>query len=298
MSYILITPARNEEEFLPITAYSIIQQSQLPALWLIVDDGSSDNTSEIIDDLVQSHQWIISVRLPPHPRDLFYHYSFVCKEGFDYVIEYCRKNEIMYEYIGLVDADTDLESTYFEKLIKEFQKDLNLGIASGIINDKVNGKIIEKKEGYLPRGTGRLWTKKCFEESEGYIVEAAAHSISNIKAILRGYTIKKFDNIVAVQQRETRSVEGLWKTYKKDGWLAYYLNKHPVLVLLNCIHHTFTRPYYIGISYFIGYVNAVVKRGKKISDVEIRDYYGGVRLKELTQKYIPLSAVKHFSKND
>ena len=280
MTYILVTPVKNEEDFLQIVADSVLYQTQLPIVWLIVDDGSTDGSPKIIEELTRSHPWILSVRLPPHPRDLFYHYSFVCKEGFDYLIEYCRKKVKDYEYIGLLDADTELNPCYFEKLIVEFQKDPTLGIASGTIYDKVNGKLIRTTEGYLPRGTGRLWSKKCFEESEGYKVEAAAHSISNVKAILRGYTIKKFDNIIAVQQRETRSAEGLWKTYQKDGWLAYYLNKHPLLILLNCIHHTFTRPYYTGIPYFFGWITAVVKRGEKISDIEIKNYYWNTRLYE------------------
>jgi len=285
MSYILVTPAKNEEEFLPIAAESVIHQTQLPILWLIVDDGSTDGTPKIIEKLISSYPWIISIRLPAHPRDLFYHYSFVCKEGFDYLIRYCSKNAIKYEYIGLLDADTELEPSYLEKLIIAFRNDSTLGIASGTIDDKVNGKIIRNTEGYLPRGTGRLWTKKCFEESEGYKVEAAAHSISNVKAILRGYTIKKFDNIIAVQQRKTRSAEGLWKTYQKDGWLAYYLNKHPVLVLLNCIHHTFSKPYYIGVPYFLGYFSAVIRREKKIGDVEIRNYYWNDRLREVMKNF-------------
>jgi glycosyltransferase involved in cell wall biosynthesis len=291
MSYILITPAKNEEEFLPIVAESVIHQTKLPILWLIVDDGSTDGTPNIIDKLTSSHPWIISIQLPPHPRDLFYHYSFVCKEGFDYLIDYSSKNAIKYEYIGLLDADTKLDPSYFEKLIAEFRIDTSLGIASGTIYDKVNGNIIKKTEGYLPRGTGRLWTKKCFEVSEGYKVEAAAHSISNVKAILRGYTIKKFDTIIAIQLRGTRSAEGLWKTYQKDGWLAYYLNKHPLLVFLNCIYHTFTRPYYTGIPYLFGYLSAVIKRGEKISDIEIRNYYWNIRLYD----YLP--QIKFLSKS-
>ncbi len=249
-------------------------------MWLIVDDGSTDNTPHIIQNLERNFEWIKSVRLPPHPRDLFYHYSFVCKSGFDYAIDLAIKHNISFEYIGLVDADTVLDERYFELLVGEFTNDDTLGIASGNIYDMTEGQIEENTEGYLPRGTGRLWTKKCFFDTEGYIVEAAAHSISNVKAILRGYSIKKFDNIIAVQQRPTRSAEGMWKTYMKDGWLAYYLNKHPLLVLLNVIWFTTRKPFYLGVPYFFGYLKSVFARCPKINDKEIKDYYWNMRIVE------------------
>lgn len=249
-------------------------------MWLIVDDGSTDNTPQIIQNLEYDFKWIKSVRLPPHPRDLFYHYSFVCKNGFDNAVDLAVKNNINFQYIGLVDADTVLDERYFEILVSEFINDNTLGIASGNIYDTNNGQIEENTAGHLPRGTGRLWTKKCFFETDGYIVEAAAHSISNVKAILRGYSIKKFDNIIAVQQRPTRSAEGLWRTYMKDGWLAYYLNKHPLLILLNVVWFSTRRPFYLGIPYLFGYLESLFARCQKINDDEIKEYYWNVRLRE------------------
>jgi glycosyltransferase involved in cell wall biosynthesis len=288
--YILVTPAKNEERYLPLVAESIIHQTLKPALWLIVDDGSSDSTPDIIRDLERTYPWIKSVHLPPHPRDLFYHYSYVCREGFNYALSYLRNAQLSFNYVGLIDADTVVSDDYFEKLILEFNKNEKLGIASGVIYDKIGSSIEKTSDGYLPRGTGRLWTKECFIETDGYVVEAAAHSISNIQAILSGYEIKIFNHIEAVQLRPTRSAEGLWKTFKQDGWLAYYLNKHPLLVIMNVIYFTLKKPYYLGLPYLIGYTNSVVRRMPKIQDEVIRDYYWNVRLHEyflmLKRKFI------------
>ena len=183
-----------------------------------------------------------------------------------------------------------LSEDYFEKLVFEFDRNENLGIASGVIYDKIDNSIVKTYGSYFPRGTGRLWTKECFIETDGYIVEAAAHSISNIRATLSGYEIKIFDHIEAVQLRPTRSAEGLWKTFKQDGWLAYYLNKHPLLVIMNVTYFTLKRPYYLGLPYLIGYVNSVVRRMPKIQDKVISDYYWNVRLQEyfleLKRKFI------------
>ena len=280
MTYILITPAKNEEQFLPLVAESVVAQSVKPTLWLIVDDGSTDNTSIIVEKLKERYPWIIGVRLPPHPRDLYFHYSYVCKCGFDHVIDYAERFGIRYDYIGLVDADTVLEYQYFEKLISKFESDSSLGIASGSIHEIINGSIKKVHEGSFPRGTGRLWTLDCFRDTGGYVVEAAAHSISNVKAIQQGYHIKRYKDITAVQQRPTRSAEGLWKTYLEDGELAHYLNKHPLLVTLNTIYFTFRWPYYVGLPYLGGYLCSIMTRKDQIKDEAIKCYYWNTRKKE------------------
>ncbi|WP_269851124.1 glycosyltransferase family 2 protein [Methanosarcina horonobensis] len=184
--YLLITPARNEEKNLPEVSESVAGQKITPALWIIVDDGSTDDTPKILGVLKAKYPWIQSIRLPPRPRDITFHYSYVCKQGFDYSLEYCRENGIEYEYIGLLDADTVLEENYFGKLMDEFEKNSSLGIASGGVYYDVDGKLSrEVTDINLPRGTGRLWRKACFLETEGYQIEPSPDSISNTKALLR-----------------------------------------------------------------------------------------------------------------
>ncbi len=116
LTYILVTPAKNEEKQLPKVAEAVIGQTAPPILWVIVDDGSTDSTPEVIKNLESQFNWIRSIRLPPHPRDITFHYSYVCKNGFDHALEFCKNNSIQYNFIGLLDADTVLEKTYFEKL--------------------------------------------------------------------------------------------------------------------------------------------------------------------------------------
>ena len=287
--YILVTPAKNEENNLPDVAGSVIKQTMKPKLWVIVDDGSTDGTPIIIKNLESKYEWIRSIRLPQRARDITFHYAYVCKRGFDYTIGYCEENSIDYEFIGLLDADTVLEEKYFEKLINEFKKDRNLGIASGSVYYDINGKPQrDKSNENLPRGTGRLWIKDCFLDSERYLVEPAPDSISNVKAILYGWKIKQFKHIVAIQKRWTGSAEGLWKGYKIKGGVSYYVNKHPLLVLLNTIYFAAKKPYYTGIAFLYGYLISVFKRKEKIDDEEIRDYYWNTRLREVIQSSLHL----------
>jgi len=286
LTYLLITPAKNEVECLPKVAESVVGQTVLPVLWVIVDDGSTDGTPEVIKNLESRFNWIKSVRLAPHPWDITFHYSYVCKNGFDHAIQLCKENAIPYDFIGLLDADTVLEPTFFEKLIAEFDNNIRLGIASGRITDIPDKEICwaniksDEPDGREPRGSGRLWIKECFFETGGYPVEPSPDTISNVKAYLRGWEVRQFGRIKAIQLRETSSARGLWNGYRTRGLTAHYFNKHPLLVLLGSLFYSIRKPYYIGVAYLYGYLQECFKRSSKINDSEIRDYYWNRQLKE------------------
>jgi len=272
--YLLVTPAKNEETNLPEVSKSVIRQKLKPELWIIVDDGSTDGTPHILEDLQVSCSWIQSIRLPPRPRDITFHYSYVCKQGFDYALEYCRENNLEFEYIGLLDADTVLEENYFGILLAEFEKDNSLGIVSGGIYYDTDGKLsLEMTTKKLPRGTGRIWRKECFLETGGYQVEPSPDSISNIKALLRGWRLMQYDDVIQIQKRKTSAANGLWSGYIKNGWMAYYLGKNPFIALLNVLYFSVKSPYYTGAAYFWGYFSSAIRREKQIKDPEIRAYY-------------------------
>src|SRR5271166_4983197 len=59
--YVLITPVRDEEEYLPLTIKSVIAQTVHPEEWVIVNDGSKDRTGQIIDDFADKYPWIRAV---------------------------------------------------------------------------------------------------------------------------------------------------------------------------------------------------------------------------------------------
>jgi len=284
--YILITPAKNEEKSLPAVLESVVNQSILPKLWIIIDDGSTDRTPEIISSYQEKYNWIKSLRLPEHPRDVCLHYAYVCRIGFDYAIKHCREKAIRYDFVGLLDSDTILEKKYFEKLINEFEKDPSLGIASGGIYYRDGNDLIwEVSASNFPRGTGRIWSKKCFFDTGGYALEPDAHTISNIKSLLRGYTARQFKNVVAIQTRKTKSAEGFWKGYNGAGRNAYYLCKRPLVVLANVLYLSFKSPFYPGLAYLIGYLSAYINREPRIQDEEIRNYFRKQKLSRVLRMF-------------
>ena len=279
--YILITPVNNEEKTLSIVIESVIKQTKKPALWLIIDDGSTDNSPKIIKNFMSQHDWIKTIHLPPKPRDIVFHVSYVYKSGFDSIIKYCEDNNIEYNFIASLDADTVLEPEYFEKIVNEFETNEKLGIASGGLYHEIDGELkLSTRVENFPSGTGRVWSKKCFFDTGGFSLEPSADSISNIKATLRGWDIQRFNEIKMVEKRLTSSAEGLWNGYKHNGYMAYYLNKNPLLILLGAFQYTLRRPHYLGLAFFWGYIVPLIKRKERIKDREISEYFWNHRLLE------------------
>lgn len=312
--YVLITPCKNEAENLPNLIESISAQTTKPIMHIIVNDGSTDDTSKIINSAILKYEWIKSITLDKYDAYLGAHYAVVCNKGFDFAKEYSQKNKLIYEYIGIVDADNIPEKEYFEKLINEFEKDPKLGLASGEsaygdIN-KILAKLKEKDDTLnvmsplfwelygcpelviqrsyrtdIPMGSARMWRKKCFDESGKYYEGHAPDAISNIKAKLRGWKIKRFSN-ARVIERQGSTAQGFWKGYEIHGEADFFIGFPLSLAVLKALDYSLKRrPYYTGTAYLFGYIKSLISGKKRIDDLEIRYYYKFVRLSELKQNY-------------
>lgn len=276
--YILVTPCKNEEKSLPEVIESVINQTIQPKLWVIVDDGSTDETPYILEHMKSIYSIIHTIRLPPRSRDITFHYSYVCKRGFDYILEYCKKNSIKYEYIGLLDADVIVETNYFEALICKFGENRKIGICSGNIGNIINEKVIWSDfRDDLPSGGARLWKKECFEETGGYIITCSPDSVSNIRAKIKGWETKQHKDIHAVSTRPYASAEGQWIGYKKLGSNSYFIGYMPLHVILKGMNLLYSRKGYfksgVGLAYIYGYFASYFKKEPRIKDKEIIDYF-------------------------
>ncbi len=292
--YFIVTPTKNEEETIPNLIRSIEKQTIKPVLWVIVDE-SSDNTKEIIKELTKKYEWVKSIFLKKSKGYLGINYGAACKKGFDFGIEFCKRHKIEYEYIGLIDADAVIDEDFFERLMKEFEKDPQLGIASGSDgSDKLKnaGKLVNATwvEDF-PIGPARLWRKRCFEETGGYQETMSPDSVSNIKAKLRGWKIRRFKEI-KVMARKHATARGYWKGYEQLGKDNYFLNYHPLVIILKAIKYSFKKPYYIGIAMFFGYFSCAIRKEEKIEDDEIKYYFRYTRPKEIVRYYLNMLKTK------
>ena len=120
--YVLITPARNEERFLASTIESMVKQTELPARWVIVNDGSTDSTARIVRRYLADHPWMELVDLPVRTERNFAAKVYAFNAGRE------RVKDIDYEMIGNLDADVSLEEDHFEFLLTNSRRTLSLGL--------------------------------------------------------------------------------------------------------------------------------------------------------------------------
>jgi glycosyltransferase involved in cell wall biosynthesis len=292
MKYILTTPVKNEESSLPKLIDSITNQSILPALWVIIDDGSTDNTPIIIENAKTKYDWIQSLRLNKSRRDVGKHLSEVIRNGFEFAINYCRQKKIDFYYLGNVDGDLYLEEKYFEKIMACFRDDPNLGIASGgewfLSGDEMINRKMER-----PYGGAPLIKKECYEKCNGIPISYAWDSVMNAKAIIKGWTTASFNDVKYFSPRVGCSAEGLWRGYIQRGNSDYFLGFNPFHALLKSVKLPFlqywssnsVRPYHICFAYLYGYFSSLILQKEQIREKEIRSYYRYVRFQEIYQRY-------------
>jgi glycosyltransferase involved in cell wall biosynthesis len=287
LNYILVTPAQNEEKFLPVTINAVINSTKRPIIWIIINDDSQDNTLNILNEYSKKYNFIKFMSLKNLEVNKYFRYSYVCKVGFDYGIEYCKLNEIEWKYIALLDADTKISKNYFENLILNMGKNDKIGISSGTIYSTINNVYVKEKNfGFLPFGTARIWSKKCYFDTDKYEISVNPDTISNIKAILKGWKTIVYPEIIAFQLRETFSANGLWKGYTQLGVGAYYLKFSPFLIIINCFNLLLSKNFIFSIPYLYGYMLSFFIKIPQYNDPLIQYYNKYLRIRNMIRYYL------------
>ena len=222
--YVIITPAYNESEFISKTIDSVIKQTILPAEWIIVDDSSTDKTSEIINFYTKSYPWLKYVKKN----------KSVAPFGANVVeVFYFGKNLITnndYDFIVKLDADIDLiRSDYFEYQIKKFNEIKKLGISSGITYYIKNGKkILVDHPDWRTTGALKMYRKECFTEIGGIEPIFGWDGLDEYKAMYRGWQTRTFRDLEVLHLKKIVSIarENTPDYYIKKG-LSYYQRGYP-----------------------------------------------------------------------
>ena len=264
---IVVTPVRNEENMLPDLAMDMTNQSIKPVVWVIVDDGSSDKTWLIIKALEKEFSWISGIRLEPKQENTYAHerYAEAVRKGFEYALEICRKHTFKYDFLAVTDADVRLESKYFEKIIKAFQSDRRLGIASGFVYEKGMSLKELRESNITPRGCALVFRKECYEMIGGF----QGHANSLVKAQNKNWHIETFTSPKVFHRRKSWSRR---KYFFTAGKSAYFLNYHPINAFLTGIYYVIKVSPHKGLSYLAGYFESFILRKKKTEDEEIKEY--------------------------
>lgn len=272
--YILVTVMKDEAKNIPGLAESVVDQDIAPVLWVIVDDGSTDNTARLLSGLASKHRWIRIIKLKKGNRDLGFHYAEICRTGFDTAIDECRKKKMSYDYIALVDADIILPKDYFSSLMAEFENDGRLGIASGNLGyyAKDGSVFYPAEKTDLVCGAARMWKKECFMETKGYQRVMSPDTVSNILAALGGWKIMRFRDITMVQTRKTSSCNGINKGSFDFGERYHYLGFNPIRAILKTIRFFSSFELSEGFFFLMGYFKSSFSGKEQVNIKEVREY--------------------------
>ena len=258
-SYVLITPARNEETFIERTIHSVIQQTALPLKWVIVDDGSTDRTSCIVSRYLEQYPWMELVQMP-EGRDR----SFASKvDAFN--AGYERVRDLPYEIIGNLDGDISFENDHFEFLIAKFKEDHALGVAGTIFGEEGYSSEKDSFEGHNHVAGGcQLFRKQCWEEIGGYFPHRAGGIdwVAVTTARMMGWKTESFREKSFFHYRRLGTSErSILSSLFSYGEKDYYLGGHPVWELFRVIYRVAKPPFIIGgVALGLGYCWAFLRR--------------------------------------
>jgi len=227
LKYILITPARNEEGNLGRLINAVERQSQLPERWVIVNDGSRDDTGRIAEEAAHRHGWIDVVHMP-QDRDR----SFAGKvRAFNAGL--ARMTRVEFDIIGNVDADTAFDANYMEFLMGQFASNTRLGVGgTPFVQDDGYDSAVNSFEGdgYVSGGC-QLFRRRCFEEIGGYVPNRAGGLdwIAVTKALMAQWVVRCFAEMRYRHYRPLGTAgKSAFRASCDYGERAYYLGWSPI----------------------------------------------------------------------
>jgi glycosyltransferase involved in cell wall biosynthesis len=281
MKYVLITPARDEEAFIERTLQSVIAQTAPPARWVIVDDGSSDRTAEIVERYVKRHPWIELLRRSPRKDRNFAGKVAAVNAGLE------RMRSLEFEVLGNLDADVSFEADYMSFLMQKFSEQPDLGIggtpftlAGGYdsTEDSFEG------ENYVA-GPCQLFRYRCFQDIGGYVANPAGgvDSIAVMTARMKGWTVrsfadKRFQHHRPMGTAERGPVAALFSYGEKD----YYLGGSPIWQLFRVAYRLTKPPRLVGgLALLFGYCWAAVRRMDRAVSPELMRFHQEEQMRKL-----------------
>ena len=294
LSYVLITPARNEEAYIEKTIQSVISQTVLPKKWIIVSDGSTDRTDDIVNKYTAGYTWIELIRMPEH-RDRNFAAKVTCfNKGYESV------KSIDFDLIGNLDADISFEKDYLEFLLEKFSQIIELGVAGTPFIEDGYSSVTDSFEGEKHVAGGcQLFRRECFEKIGGYIPNKAGGIdwIAVTTARMKGWKTLSFKEKYFFHHRnlgtgESDNIEAIFNYGKKD----YYLGGHPLWEMFRIIYRMTKKPYIIGsFVLMFGYLWALFSRIERPISQELIKFH---RQEQMQKLKIILKTVLRFRKID
>lgn len=269
--YLVVSPVKDEDKYVERTLLSMSRQTLLPARWIIVDDGSCDETPDILHRYARALPWIHVVTRAPggarQPGSAVMHAFYAGLKSAE---------SLDYDYIVKLDCDVELPADYFESLFARFEADPRLGIASGIyLEEGPGGWTAVEMPAYHTAGASKVMRARCFEEIGGFVRQRGWDTVDELRAHVRGWTTRHFADIRFKHLKPEGSGIGSMRTHAMHGDVYYLTGGGPAFLLIKALHRMVTGspPVVGGLALLYGYLRCwATKRQRLVDDAEARHY--------------------------
>ena len=256
--YILVSPVKDEASHIELTLQSVTNQHLKPALWVIVDDGSTDETARIVQQYASAHPFITLLSTPAGmARNTGRAEALAFNRGCESV------RELQFDFIVKLDGDLSFSPDYFEKLLDRFVSDDSLGIASGVYleTDKSGAWKTVGMPSYHAFGACKVVRRTCFDAIGGFASRPGWDTADEICAWSRGWKTRHFPDLEVRHHKPEGSAMGFLRTSRMHGEIHYVTGGDPFFFLFKVLHRARLRPFLLGaLALMFGYAEAVVRR--------------------------------------
>ncbi|RJQ58215.1 MAG: glycosyltransferase family 2 protein [Desulfobacteraceae bacterium] len=260
--YVLLTAARNEEDFIEKPLRAVVSQTVKPKRWIIVNDGSVDRTAEIVRRFAAKEPFIELIDTSGDSNRNFGSKARAINFAYE------RTGNIDFDFVGNLDADVSFDPTYYEEVLSRFAENPRLGIAGGIRYDRVEGRYIRVKSAQNSvGGPFQMFRRECFEKIGGYLPlqYGGIDAVAEISARMHGWQVRCFPELRIFHYRMTGSAtSGRVGVKFKAGIKEYLIGYHPVFQMLRAASSLTAKPAVFGsMAWICGYYWAFLKRFKR-----------------------------------
>ncbi|MEP0964103.1 MAG: glycosyltransferase family A protein [Roseobacter sp.] len=272
-SYVLISPCRNEADYMRRTLDSVVAQTVQPTRWIIVDDGSTDATPQILAEYAAQHDWITVVPKPdrghravgPGVIEAFY-------AGYETL------TPTDYTYLCKLDLDLDLPHGYFGELIKRMEADPRIASCSGkaYFENETGQMQSENISDDMSLGMTKFYRVSAFEALGGFVREVMWDGIDCHKARMMGWKAVSWD-VPELRFNHLRpmgsSQTSIFTGRRRHGFGQYYMGTGPAFLLASVVNKMRQKPYVLGgLAIAQGYFGAMLRGAERNGDAELRRF--------------------------
>lgn len=280
MKFLIITPAKNEAEFIEKTICSMIAQTLRPILWVIVNDGSTDKTYDIVKRYADRYPWITVINKLNTTE---------ARSGGPKVVNAFNTGhkafcDVQHDVIVKLDADLTLPVNYFGQVADCFLKNPEVGMCGGYCVVSKRGKLVrEHSASYHLRGALKAYRQKCFQDIGGLQPIWAWDGIDGMMAMYHGWKIKILE-LPVIHHRPTSAAYDALVHSRKSGFEAFRTRSGFFLSVLRSLIRIKQQPFLLNMLYYMaGYFEAWWRNESRLVSTELGRFIRRFHYKRIFQ---------------